>query len=270
MLFFAIYLELSQNKILIQKQIIMKTTIKEVSLSINLEEINEAIDMFLQKNDFVNIRHISLDDIKKFIGSGELVISAKKMGLKKVEQENEIVFPKSFLSRVGSSTTGLDMLLTNISASQVQKITNDVYSLLSKEDREFLVFVYNLNTEQSDFKEVKNLTEIKERFNVEFPQKRKNEIISKLSKKLNEVIEENLFNGSLKPENNFTTEALLAKPLSEFNFSIRTRNGLRAYDLKTVGDLWREKRPNAFVGFRNFGKFSIQEVKNFKTLYRIN
>jgi len=248
----------------------MKTTVKEVSLSMNLEEINEAIAMFLKKNGFINIRQISISDIKKIVSSGELTIAAKKIDSEKIEAGNQIIFSRSFLLRVGSSTTGLEMLLTNISAGQVQKIVNDVYLLLPVEDQEFLTFVYNLSSKESDFKEVKNLAEIKERFNIKFPQKRKNEIISKLSKKLNEVVENYLFNGSLSPENTFTTEALLAKPLSEFNFSTRTRSGLRANDIETVSDLCRKNKPNAFVGFRNFGKFSIQEVANFKKLYNIN
>ena len=55
-------------------------------------------------------------------------------------------------------------------------------------------------------------------------------------------------------------EALLARPISDFELSVRSRNCLEALNIQTLGDLTRVNDQDLLNG-RNFGETSLQEVR---------
>jgi DNA-directed RNA polymerase subunit alpha len=56
-------------------------------------------------------------------------------------------------------------------------------------------------------------------------------------------------------------EALLARPITDFELSVRSRNCLQAIDVHTLGDLTRVTEPDLLEG-RNFGETSLREVRD--------
>jgi len=56
-------------------------------------------------------------------------------------------------------------------------------------------------------------------------------------------------------------EALLSRPISDFELSVRSRNCLQAINIQTLGDLTQVTEPDLLNG-RNFGETSLREVRD--------
>src|SRR5690606_33416121 len=56
-------------------------------------------------------------------------------------------------------------------------------------------------------------------------------------------------------------EALLSRPIADFELSVRSRNCLQSMDINTLGDLTRMTEQE-LLGGRNFGETSLREVRD--------
>jgi DNA-directed RNA polymerase subunit alpha len=56
-------------------------------------------------------------------------------------------------------------------------------------------------------------------------------------------------------------QQILAKPIADFELSVRSRNCLAAMNIHTLGDLTRVDEPELLAG-KNFGETSLQEVRD--------
>ena len=55
-------------------------------------------------------------------------------------------------------------------------------------------------------------------------------------------------------------EQILRTPITDFEFSVRSRNCLAKMDIKTLGDLI-ERTEAEMLGYKNFGETSLREIK---------
>lgn len=64
-------------------------------------------------------------------------------------------------------------------------------------------------------------------------------------------------------------QKLLSMPITEIELSVRSTNCIKAADIQTLGDLVR-KTENEMLQYRNFGKKSLEEIKNILTRYGLH
>jgi len=63
-------------------------------------------------------------------------------------------------------------------------------------------------------------------------------------------------------------QKILSMPITEIELSVRSTNCIKAADIQTLGDLVR-KNESEMLQFRNFGKKSLEEIKNILTRYNL-
>jgi DNA-directed RNA polymerase subunit alpha len=63
-------------------------------------------------------------------------------------------------------------------------------------------------------------------------------------------------------------QKILSMPITEIELSVRSTNCIKAADIQTLGDLVR-KNESDMLQFRNFGKKSLEEIKNILTRYNL-
>jgi DNA-directed RNA polymerase subunit alpha len=64
-------------------------------------------------------------------------------------------------------------------------------------------------------------------------------------------------------------ETLLARPISDFELSVRSRNCLQAINVQTLGDLTRSTEEDLLNG-RNFGETSLKEVRDLMSAHGLH
>ncbi len=62
---------------------------------------------------------------------------------------------------------------------------------------------------------------------------------------------------------------LLSMPITEIELSVRSTNCIKAADIQTLGDLVRRSEAE-MLQYRNFGKKSLEEIKNILTRYNLH
>lgn len=63
-------------------------------------------------------------------------------------------------------------------------------------------------------------------------------------------------------------QKILSMPITEIELSVRSTNCIKAAEIQTLGDLVR-KNESEMLQFRNFGKKSLEEIKNILTRYNL-
>lgn len=268
----------------------MITLRKTVSLSLDIKDLNDAVILFLKEKGYEPFDKVSIENLQKIIDGGEMILDAREIN--NVEASSRIAespvnddkivtsFPASMISRIGKSTRGLEMFLGNVDTEQVQQILKRSFYSLGNLDKNFLIFMFSLNSPNPELKKAKSKDEIEEYFQTTTKLVVGNVINNFGRCAMNEfemiLSQENKVLAKLKPNINLAKDDLLKLNLEDLVFSHHTREAFRIYEynnkqfsLKTVGDL-------IILDFNNFrrgrqvGEKTVQEVQNFIQLYELN
>jgi len=246
----------------------MKTTPKSVSLSLDINEINEAITQFLETKGYKILCGISMDTIKIFVTSGELIMEAECNN--KLPATEEVIFSKIFFSRIGPITTKLGMFINNVDKDQLQNFAKKVFMVIGEQERKLLSFTYSLTkNEKTNFIKAKKIAEIKKEFvDLQQPLKSLNYVLTQFAKILNNMFLDALAEKALKPNKHITKENSSEIDIKDAGFCRRTFNCLHPEEVKTIFDLLELKVTN-LRKFRNLGQLGIEEIETFKLLHQI-
>jgi len=262
---------------------------KTVSLALDINDLNDAVILFLKDKGFETFDIVTPDNLLELIRGGALVLNANELNVDNVSEKCEVKenddktissFPASIISRVGKSTLGLEMFLGNVNTEQVQQILKRSFYSLGDLDKNLLVFMFNLNALNPELKKVKNKEEIEKYFQTT-TKLDVGSVITNLGrhalKEFESILsQENKVLAKLKPNINLAKDGLLKLKLEDLAFSHRAHYAFEAfehrndgYNLKTVGDLIILN----FDGFkkgRQVGEKTVQEIINFINLYELN
>ena len=248
----------------------MKTTIKYLEVALDIIDINEAISDFLIKKNYTFSGQISKENIEDFMETDQLRVNVEEfIAPSKTggdQQNGRIYFSKALRKRVGTSITGLGVLLHNISLEQLFKYENKAYFEISDIDQKILSFTYSMTSKKFDLEKVKTRSEIKEHFDLsDTAQKSINAAIKKYASILYKLLLNALENDELVPWKEYKKEDLLKVSIINLGFSVRTLNCYKAVDAETISDLINMDTNK----LRNFGNVSIREVQAFRKVYGI-
>lgn len=68
--------------------------------------------------------------------------------------------------------------------------------------------------------------------------------------------------GMVNPADNPELMKVLSKPVEELELSVRAANCLRQANIRTIGELVARRQETEMMGFHNFGKKSLDEIKD--------
>ena len=260
-----------------------------VSLALDINDINEAVTLYLKEKGFEAFDKVTLLNLPEIMVNGTLILEAKELNADNVSEKCEVkenedkttfYFPASLISRLGKSTQGLEMFLRNVEAEQVQQILTKSFYSLGSLDIQLLKFMFNLNSPNPELKKVKRKEEIEEYFQTT-TKLVVNNVISNLGRHVMNEFEsilcrENKSLAKLKPNINLAKEELWKLKLEDLAFSHRTHYAFEVFEhrnnefkLKTVGDLIILNF-DSFKKGRQVGEKTVQEILNFINLYELN
>ena len=247
----------------------MKIKTRFVSLSLSVEEIEEAIRDFLKKNGYELLKPIAIENLKNLFVNSELVLDAQKQTSRIASsEESEISFPGILISRLGSKNN-ISVFLENVENNYLQKILNDIFNQINEKYRKIISFTFCLDKPSIGMR--KSNAEVQKEFNLGD----KNgsiilrKAIAEFSTHLKPIFLEGLKNKTLVIKNDDKDrEEILNIKLEDAGFSIRTYNCLRVVDVKTINDLIKMGE-RELLGLRNLGKLGIEEINIFKKIYNI-
>lgn len=93
------------------------------------------------------------------------------------------------------------------------------------------------------------------------------EVIKDITLKYNTLEGVQLMKSSDIVQNSINNIDILSIPISELEISVRTYNCLRVADIKSVGDILRHYKNRDLIRVRNFGKKSLNEVRDLLEEY---
>lgn len=247
----------------------MKKIKSQVFLSLDINDINLMIVDFLKKRGYIILNILSLEDIKIFANSGELITEVEESNNELTEESGKILFSGIFLSRIGSLKTKLGMFINNVSENQVQSLSNKAFLKMEKREQDLLSFSYNLKgNEDLNFTKVKKLIEIENKFNLNNPLKELNKALSKFAKILNQIFLTALSEKSLTLNKVLSKDDKLDMKIIDAGFCKRTYNSFRSEGVEKISNLI-EFKINDLRKFRHLGQLGIEEFQTFRQLYEI-
>lgn len=246
----------------------MKIKTKFVSLSLSIEEINEAIKDFLLKKGYDVLDTVTNKEINNLLLSDELVLNAQKKMIKESDPlQGKISFPSIFISRLGGKDN-LDVFLNNLDRNYLQEILTDVYNQISEENRKIISFAYYLDKPFVGKK--KTGDEIKKEFNSneggsfllgkaisEFVFFLKTQFLNKLEN--NTLVTKYIGMGK---------EEILNMEIADSGLSLRTFHCLKSANIQTI-EQWFNSDEGEFHRLRNFGSVCFEELHLLKKMLKI-
>lgn len=246
----------------------MKIKTKFVSLSLDIEEINEAITIFLASKGYEILEPINNEDIGKFLATDELVVSAQKLLVKNQFTTKQKYFPNSLISRIGARNT-LDIFIANVEQKEMKNFLNMAYNKIDESDQRILNFAFEMD--KPILSRVKTGSQINKEFNFETSGSiaLRNAIVE-LSKQLELILLNELKNNTLIVKNRGNNkEEILKTKVVDIGFSVRTLNGLKSEDIETLSHLLDESVIQKIPRIRNIGQIAVKEINILKSLYKL-
>lgn len=250
----------------------MKIETKFVSLSLDIEEINKAIEAFLTFKGYEIIEPLNLEDYKKFISSSELIINAKKITSKDKNNMNRRYFPDILISRIGARNS-LDIFIANISEKEMIDYLNFVFNEISEVSQLILNFAYEMD--KQILLKPKSGNEILQRFEQINNTDTKGvyilrDAISEFSNQLEILLIKELQNNCIIIKNRGSSrEEILETRIEKVGLSMRTIHGLKSIGVETLDDLFNDKILQNLLRIRNLGKTAVKEVNILKKMYNL-
>ncbi|MFZ4631860.1 MAG: DNA-directed RNA polymerase subunit alpha C-terminal domain-containing protein [Patescibacteria group bacterium] len=249
----------------------MITLRKTVSLSLDINDLNEAVILFLKDKGFEPFDKVTIEDLQKIIDGGQLVLNAHEVNDQAGEKHFEeydpekinIIFPDEFIARLGGYSQGLEMFLCNVSDEGVQKMLNKTYRLQSTIERRVLAFYHKLYDDTN--KEFINVA-----FNESDPDLRYNSAIHIFTEELHANFRGVLFENKLEAKLSLSRAELLEKNIIDLYISNRSTTSLLRVDITSVEKMlnWYENKDPKNI--RNLGPKSFKEIQDFIKLYKLH
>ncbi len=234
---------------------------ENITLSVPLDELLEALTAYVAKESGYAIKKITAADLTQAINRKELNL---KVAVKSKPIPGKIKqFPESFLKAIaGRKPAPLELIFAQVETETIQKMVSNAFNDLSDVMKKFLMDKY-YDFDPVHMGQKRSTKELEGKYNYAESLQISYDGLGQLALHIfNQLQSEEV----LRPRKAYGKEELLAMTLREVGFSTRTYNCLRAADLDPVEHLLNyplEKLKH----FRNFGELGVLEIKYFLRIH---
>jgi Bacterial RNA polymerase, alpha chain C terminal domain len=226
----------------------------------SLNEVLEAVRDLFRKKGYEPV--FEKEHLEKLV-KGHNVYNIGLTFLNGTTQHNlksGVEFHPQFLKAINGKQLRLNIFFANVVPEVITQKIDEAFTSLSDYDREVLTGRFELD---KPLKDVKITRSGKSSYTL----KKINEALSNVSKNLLTLFLAG--NLELKPEVLKDKTAIMTMSIEDCGFSVRTKNCLKAAEVKTVEQLVKCDR-DALLRFRNFGQQGLCEIEDFKALMKLS